>query len=186
MVWLTMLISWPEAEDKSLIDNSTQESSGFNHELSKVDNFTKEPAGVVSESDLQSTIEDRSGLQPSFGSGSRRLSDVKENNFSLYLSGFPDVLSAGEENEIAWRIKNDSLTIENGQPIETRLYWSTDSVKIAQEGAYRDSSDLLSGKIDARYSAKVKTLVTGNYYFRAYAKIDGHDYWSEEVRIDAK
>jgi uncharacterized protein YgiB involved in biofilm formation len=50
--------------------------------------------------------------------------------------------------------------------------------------SYPGKTDVLNGTIPADFSANITISKTGIFYFRAYAIIDGTNYWSAERTIN--
>lgn len=65
---------------------------------------------------------------------------------------------------------------------KTFICWSTNSLKNPAVKNYANCSPEQQGLVSERFSFAPQ-LKKGAYYFRAYAQMDGRDYWSDEIKI---
>lgn len=79
-----------------------------------------------------------------------------------------------------------AVTAEDSQqklPVEkTFICWSMNSLKNPAVKNYANCSPEQQGVVSEHFSFAPQ-LKKGAYYFRAYAKINGREYWSDEIKI---
>ena len=100
-------------------------------------------------------------------------------NSKIYFVGYPGQYSVDAPVKIIWGVIGDksSSTIE-----KTLLYWSANSVSDPQPAKYQFFSENYQGKTSQNFEY-LPELEPGIYYFRAFAVIEGKNYWSDEIKI---
>ena len=98
--------------------------------------------------------------------------------FKIYFTGYSTQYGVGAQPKIIWGVAGkDGATVE-----KTLVYWGKNSVSSPHSGAYASSSLVYQGIAPQNFEYAFQ-LESGIYYLRALARINGKDYWSDEIKI---
>lgn len=97
----------------------------------------------------------------------------------IYFTSYPGQYSVDAPVKIIWSVigEKSSSTIE-----KTLLYWSNNSVSDPQPAKYQSFSENYQGETPQNFEY-LPELESGIYYFRAFAAVEGENYWSDEIKI---
>lgn len=99
----------------------------------------------------------------------------------IYFINYPGQYIVDAPVKIIWGVvgEKSSSTIE-----KTLLYWSNNSISDPQPAKYQFFSENYKGKTPQNFEY-LPELEPGIYYFRAFAAVEGKNYWSDEIKISA-
>ncbi|VVB92964.1 Uncharacterised protein [uncultured archaeon] len=99
---------------------------------------------------------------------------------SVVVLTAPTTAIASQSFMVSWRVNPTQVTIPY-----TAVYYGPDSKSEPLSlTSYPGKTDVLNGTTPADFSANITIGKTGIFYFRAYAMIDGTNYWSDERTIN--
>lgn len=106
-----------------------------------------------------------------------------QGDFSVYFISFPREIKPGGLSLIKWGVYTAAV-INKPQVFEkTQLFWGHASVVNPSVSKYNSSATPLTGAITNQFYYDASKLPAGDYYFSAYAQINGKDYWSGEIKV---